>query len=196
MPCQTPEITWKLTGNWPGTSLERDPCRVSGLKLMPIDPQQTVYYKKSRFTSRLPIQWKYSPSHYWLREVEPAVWQVGLTKFATRMLGDLVEHNFEVQPGSKVAVGQIIGSLEGFKAITDVFCVVEGVFSGGNRALESDLTLMDTDPYDAGWLYAMRGAPDQSIMDVHGYMALLDATIEKMVQQQRQEDPACRKPGT
>lgn len=162
---------------------------------MAIDPQQTLYYKKSRFTSRLPRAWKYAPSHYWLREVEPHIWQVGLTKFATRMLGDLVEHEFTRGIGDSVAVGEAIGWVEGFKAITDVFCVADGDFLGGNPALTSDLTLLDSDPYDAGWLYAVRGNPEPNIMDVDSYVALLDATIDKMLQQQ-QESQQCPRPGT
>ena len=59
-------------------------------------------------------------------------WRVGFTKFATRMLGEIVEVQFEKQPGDAVASGEIIGSIEGFKAISDIYCVADGRFAGGN----------------------------------------------------------------
>jgi glycine cleavage system H protein len=144
------------------------------------DRKDTVYYKRSRFSSRLPTDRLYTPSHCWISQVEPGVWRVGFTKFATRMLGDLVEHGFAVKPGEAVTVGQAIGWLEGFKALTDLYCVVEGEFLGNNPALEQDVTLTDTDPYGQGWLYSVRGTPDPNSLDVQGYTQLLDLTIDKM----------------
>jgi glycine cleavage system H protein len=150
---------------------------------MPDDRKDTVHYKRSRFSSRLPADRLYTPSHFWAAEVEPGVWRVGFTKFATRMLGDLVEHGFQAKPGEQVTVGQGIGWVEGFKALTDLYCVVDGEFVGGNPALDQDVTLTDTDPYGQGWLYTVRGTPDPNGVDVHGYTQLLDLTIDKMLQQ-------------
>jgi glycine cleavage system H protein len=64
--------------------------------------------------------------------------------------------------------------------LTDLYCVAEGEFAGGNPALEQDVTLADSQPYGDGWLYAVRGKPDPGATDVHGYAALLDLTIDKM----------------
>ena len=147
------------------------------------DPAEHVYYKRSRFSSRLPADRLYTPSHFWIRQAEPGLWHVGFTKFATRMLGDFVEHGFEAKPGDRVSVGQAIGWVEGFKALTDLYCVADGEFVGPNPAIEADATLTDGDPYGAGWLYAVRGTPDPAATDVHGYAALLDLTIDKMREQ-------------
>jgi glycine cleavage system H protein len=141
---------------------------------------ENLYYKRSRFSSRLPVDRVYTPSHFWGLQVEPNVWHVGFTKFATRMLGDLVEHGFSVEPGKNVSVGQTIGWIEGFKALTDLYCVADGEFIGGNPELEKDVTLTDSDPYGRGWLYSVRGTMDPSATDVHGYAAMLDLTIDKM----------------
>ena len=124
----------------------------------------------------------YALSHYWLREEEPGRWRVGLTRFATRMLGDFVEMGFEARPGDTVAVGQPIGWVEGFKALTELYCVADGEFAGGNPELERDITLTDTDPYGAGWLYEVRGRPEPNAVDVHGYVAALDRTINEMME--------------
>jgi len=143
--------------------------------------EHTVSYKRSRFSTRLPAGRRYTTSHYWLLEEEPGLWRVGFTKFATRMLGDLVEYRFSVLQGVTVEIGQAIGSVEGFKAISDLYSVATGEFLGANRELDEDVTLADTDPYGRGWLYRVRGRPEPSSVDVHGYVAVLDATIDKML---------------
>ena len=143
--------------------------------------ERTLYYRRSRFTTHLPRDRRYSPAHYWLLEESPGVWRVGLTRFATRMLGDIVEFDFGVSPGTNVAVGDEIGSLEGLKALTVVFAVGAGVFIGEGSALRKDVTLVESDPYGEGWLYKLQGAPAADAVDVEGYVAILDATIDRML---------------
>ena len=43
-------------------------------------------------------------------------------------------------------------------------------------------------PYDAGWLYEFTGEPDDRALDVDGYRALLDATIDRMLEKQQQQE--------
>lgn len=152
--------------------------------------RETVNYKRSRFSTRLPADRLYTPSHFWVVQTEPGVWRVGFTKFATRMLGDLVEHGFGAKPGDAVTVGQTIGWVEGFKALTDLYCVIDGEFLGGNPAIDADVTLTDSDPYGQGWLYAARGKPDSNSVDVGGYTQLLDLTIDKMREKQGEGEAA------
>ena len=149
-------------------------------------PEETVQYKRSRFSTRLPSGRLYAPSHQWLAEDGAGVWRVGYTKFATRMLGDLVELGWSVAPGDAVEVGQTIGWVEGFKAVTDLFCVLGGEFAGTNPELETDVTLIDSDPYGKGWLYRVRGAPEPESVDVRGYIELLDLTIDRMLAKQNE----------
>ena len=112
------------------------------------------------------------------------------------MLGDLVEYSFDRQAGDGVEVGQNIGWIEGFKAVSDIFCAVTGEFVRPNPALERDTTLVDNDPYDAGWLYEVRGEPEPDRLDVNGYVNLLDATIDRMLSQTNEGGAACPVPGT
>jgi glycine cleavage system H protein len=141
---------------------------------------QIIPYKRSRFSTRLPVDRLYTPSHFWLVEAEKGIWRVGFTKFATRMLGDMVEFGFEAKPGDLIAVGQAIGWVEGFKALTDLYCVVNGKFLGVNPDLNGDITLTDADPYGAGWLYSAKGEPEPNSVDVRGYMEILDLTVDRM----------------
>jgi len=144
-------------------------------------PGQTVYYRRSRFTTHLPSERRYSPAHYWLLEESKGVWRIGFTKFATRMLGDIVEFEFTAVPGASIAVGDEIGSVEGLKAVTSVFSAGAGEFLGEGQLLRQDVTLAESDPYGNGWLYRLRGEPAPDTVDVHGYVAILDATIDKML---------------
>ena len=163
--------------------------------MMPPD----IHYKRSRFSTRLPWDRLYTASHFWVVEAGPGRWRVGLTKFAARMLGDVVDLEFEVAEGGAIAVGdvvdlefevaeggtvgvgEVIGSLEGFKARTELYSVLQGTFLGANPALATSLDVLDSDRYGAGWLYAVEGTPDPAALDAAGYAAVLDATIDKML---------------
>lgn len=145
-------------------------------------PGETIPYKRARFSTRLPVDRRYTASHYWLVEETPGVWRAGLTKFATRMLGDLVEYEFTVPGGDSVTLGREIGWLEGFKAVSTIYSVVEGEFLGAGDGLREDITALDRDPYGRGWLYHVRGRSDPAAVDVNNYMAILDATIDKMLE--------------
>ena len=138
-------------------------------------------YKRARFGTRLPTDRLYTRSHYWLRETAPAVWRIGFTKFAIRMLGDVVEYQFEVEAGNRVELGQKIGWIEGFKALSDLYAIAEGDFDGANPELKTDITLLESDPYGRGWLYQVRGRPEPDGVDASGYATILNATIDKML---------------
>jgi glycine cleavage system H protein len=154
---------------------------------MQAEKPKTLHYKRSHFATQLPVDYLYTPSHAWLARQADGSWRVGLTRFATRMLGHLVDHGFEVEPGAAIEHGQILGWVEGFKAISDLYGVVRGEFLGRNPLLLEKPGLVDTDGYGRGWLYAARGEPDPKGMDVHAYRSLLDVTIDKILAKQQAE---------
>jgi glycine cleavage system H protein len=186
------------------TSRPLGPCRLhvarprgacqgfSGISILSatvaIESSRTLHYKRSRFTTQLPLDYLYSPSHYWIHRRDDGSWRVGLTKFAARMLGEMVDHGFELDANAPVKPGLVIGWVEGFKAIADVFCIADGVFIGPNALLKEKITLINKSPYDEGWLYAVRGAPDSRCVDVQGYRAILDRTIDKILEKQRADE--------
>ena len=144
-------------------------------------PRQPRYYKRSRFVTHLPTDRVYTASHYWLLADSDSTWRVGLTRFATRMLGDIVEVGFNVSPDQAITLGQGIGFLEGFKAVSDIYSVVEGAFAGVNPEIDRDITLLENHPYGAGWLFRATGTPDPQHCDAEGYAAILDTTIDAML---------------
>jgi len=148
-------------------------------------PAKTLHYKRATFATQLPLDYLYSPSHGWACRIGENHWRVGLTKFATRMLGEMVDHGFEVESGTPVTVGQVIGWVEGFKAISDLYCIVGGEFLGRNPALSSEIKLIGKAPYAEGWLYEARGQPDSRCLNVEAYRDLLDRTIDRILAQQK-----------
>ncbi len=146
------------------------------------------FYKRSTFVTHLPVDYLFSPSHGWAWQIEPNLWRVGLTKFATRMLGEMVDLGFESQKEDPISAGQIIGWMEGFKAISDLYSLIDGNFAHMNPELEKDLSQISKDPYGGGWLYQARGNLDQRCLKVEQYTTLLDTTIDKILEQQRQEE--------
>jgi glycine cleavage system H protein len=148
---------------------------------------KTLHYKRSHFVTHLPLDYLYSPSHAWIARQDEDHWRVGLTKFATRMLGEMVDHGFEIEVDAPVRSGQIIGWVEGFKAISDLFCIAEGHFAGSNLALKEKINLISKDPYNSGWLYLVKGQPDTRCVDVQSYRAILDKTIDRILEKQKSE---------
>jgi len=146
-------------------------------------------YRRNHFSTRLPVGHRYTRSHFWLAPEDPAnastgrVWRIGLTGFATRMLGEIVELELEIAPDAPVEVAQTVGWIEGFKAVSDLICVARGRFRGSNPEIEADRERVCARPYTDGWLYRVEGVPDPDAVDVHGYVDFLDATIDKMLEQ-------------
>jgi glycine cleavage system H protein len=145
-----------------------------------VAPLDGLRYKRSRFTTRLPREYRYTAAHMWLAAEGDNCWRVGFTKFAVRMLGEVVESGFEVKAGERLAVGDVIGWLEGFKASTDLYCAINGNFVTGNQLLFTKADRVHADPYGDGWLYRATGIPDSAAMDVQAYAAVLDAAIDRI----------------
>lgn len=154
---------------------------------MDTEKAQTLFYKRSHFVTHLPVGYLYSRSHFWLVPQVDETWRIGLTRFATRMLGDMVDHGFETEVEAAVSVGQIVGWVEGFKAISDVYCVAQGTFLGSNPVLRESIALVDKQPYTEGWLYAVRGQPDERCLKVEEYRDHLDRAIDLILSKQKGE---------
>jgi glycine cleavage system H protein len=149
------------------------------------DPNE-LHYRRVLFRTRLLGDRLYTASHFWIQRREDGVLRVGLTKFASRMLGDIVEVTIDRAPGETVTLGEPIGSFEGFKALSELYSVASGEFRGVNPLLADRIAVVDDDRYRRGWLYEVRGEPEPGAMDMHAYAQLLDETIERMQASRRE----------
>jgi glycine cleavage system H protein len=139
-------------------------------------------YKNAQFRARLPAGRLYTASHYWLEPTgDSNEWRIGMTRFATRMMGEMVEMDLEVKEHDPLQTGQIIGWMEGFKATTDIYSVIDGEFSGTNPDVVKDPAYVHGDSHGRGWLYLACGNPEPGAMNIDGYAKVLDAAIEKIL---------------
>jgi len=108
----------------------------------------------------IPDNLKYTKEHEWIRiEGDAAV--VGITDYAQGELGDIVFVELP-QAGSKVEQMKSFGSIEAVKAISDLFSPLSGEITDVNRQLESDASIINSDPYGDGWILKIKYSdPDE-----------------------------------
>ncbi|MFC7359758.1 glycine cleavage system protein GcvH [Nocardioides astragali] len=125
-----------------------------------------------------PENLKYTSEHEWVRspgDAEGSV-RVGITDFAQGALGDIVYVSLP-QVGDTVTAGDTCGELESTKSVSDIYAPVSGEVVATNTALDSTPELVNSDPYEAGWLFEVSVSdPDQvdGLMDAAAYQAGLD----------------------
>jgi glycine cleavage system H protein len=138
-------------------------------------------YQRAQFNTRLPIDRSYTKAHFWIAPQDDGFSHIGFTSFASRMLGEVVEFEFEVPEGSSVEAGQAIGWIEGFKAVSELYAPLSGRFAGPNPELEENITFVHRFPYHRGWIYRMEGPTPNDAMSPEEYGAFLDGTIDRMM---------------
>lgn len=138
-------------------------------------------YKRAKFATRLPTDRLFTEGHFWLAPEEGGHLRVGFTRFATRMLGEVVEFDFEVEAGAEIRRGQAIGWFEGFKAVTELYSPLSGRFAGPNQDLQQIIGEIHKHPYDRGWLYRVTGEAPEDCLDAAEYAGFLDGTIDRMM---------------
>ena len=153
-----------------------------------MESPKTLFYKRSQFVTHLPVTYRYTRSHFWADQHEGGRWRIGFTKFATRMLGEMVDHQFDIAPSTLVRVGDTLGWIEGFKAISDLICIGNGKFVGGNSVLKEKINLVTEANYTEGWLYELDGEIDDQNLEVEAYAEFLTQTIDRILASQKAEE--------
>jgi glycine cleavage system H protein len=97
-----------------------------------------------------PDTYKYTKEHEWLH-VEGNTGTVGITEHAQEELGDIVFVQLP-KPGSNVSKGQVFGSVESVKAVSDVYSPVSGEVLEANELLAKSPEKLNEDPHGAAWL--------------------------------------------
>jgi len=97
-----------------------------------------------------PKHLKYSREHEWVK-VEGNVAQVGITDYAQSELGDVVYVELP-EVGTDVEANNTFGVVESVKAVSDLFAPVTGSIAEVNPQLEEEPELVNSDPYEDGWM--------------------------------------------
>ncbi len=117
---------------------------------------------------------RYTKDHEWV-SLEGDVATVGITDFAQRELGDIVYVEVETI-GTSLKAGDVFGTVEAVKTVSDLFLPVDGEVTELNEALGNAPELVNTDPYGEGWMIKMKvsnPADVAALLDAAGYQSLV-----------------------
>ncbi len=98
----------------------------------------------------IPSDLLYSPEHEWVK-IEGNTAYIGITDYAQKELGDIVFLDVETI-GDMLNAGEVFGSVEAVKTVSDLFMPVSGKIIELNPDVETSPDLVNTDPYGKGWI--------------------------------------------
>ena len=101
--------------------------------------------------SNIPADLKYTKEHEWVRELPTGNITMGITDFAQGALGDIVYVQLP-KIGEQVVSGKVCGEVESTKSVSEIFALVSGKVIAINDSLSNSPELINSDPYNAGWL--------------------------------------------
>ncbi len=109
-----------------------------------------------------PAELKYTKDHEWVK-IEGNIATVGITDFAQSELGDIVFVDVDTVDET-LNSGEVFGSVEAVKTVSDLYLPLAGKVVEFNEALEDEPELVNTDPYGKGWIIKLEIAEgvDQS----------------------------------
>lgn len=121
----------------------------------------------------IPADRKYTKEHEWI-VVDADVARVGVTQYAADALGDVVYVDLP-EVGSTVTADQTCGEIESTKSVSDLYSPATGEITAVNSAVVDAPETINSDPYDAGWLYEMKVESLGELLDDAAYAALVEA---------------------
>jgi len=122
----------------------------------------------------VPSDRRYTKDHEWVR-VEGDTATIGITDFAQGELGDIVY----VEPpekGKTVAAGDVLGTIESVKAVSELYAPVGGTVVESNAALAQAPETLNRDPHGTGWICKLKVASPaeaDALLDAAAYAALI-----------------------
>jgi glycine cleavage system H protein len=110
--------------------------------------------------ANVPDNLRYTAEHEWVRPTDDdaSVVEVGITDYAQGELGDIVFVNLPA-PGSRFEANQSFGTIEAVKAVSDLYCPVNGEVVEVNGGLDADPAAVNRSPYEEGWMIRLRIDP-------------------------------------
>lgn len=123
-----------------------------------------------------PKELKYTKDHEWVK-IEDGVAIIGITEFAQRELGDIVYVEVETV-GETISAGEVFGTVEAVKTVSDLFMPLDGEIIEFNEELESSPELVNESPYEEGWMIKVKitgDIPEDELLSPEDYSALVGA---------------------
>ena len=107
---------------------------------------------------------RFTDSHEWFAADGDLV-TVGITPYAANELTDITYVEMK-PPGTQVTRGDTLGEVESVKTTSDVFAALDGEVVEINQSVADDPSLLNSDPYGAGWLLRLRVADASPLSDL------------------------------
>ncbi|MEO9965993.1 MAG: glycine cleavage system protein GcvH [Reichenbachiella sp.] len=102
----------------------------------------------------IPENLLYTEDHEWVK-IEGDIATVGITDFAQGELGDIVYVEIETE-GETIPKGELFGTIEAVKTVSDLFMPLSGEVAEFNEELESEPEIVNSDAYGDGWMIKIK----------------------------------------
>lgn len=124
----------------------------------------------------IPNDRKYVKSHEWA-QIEGSTVTVGISDFAQSELGDVVFVDITASPGDELDAGEVFGTIEAVKTVSDLYMPMAGTITEVNESLADAPDAINNDPYGEGWLVRFEAEnPDGAdLMDGAAYGEMVGA---------------------
>jgi glycine cleavage system H protein len=121
-----------------------------------------------------PDNLRYTKDHEWVR-LEGDEAYIGITDFAQRELGDIVYVEIETV-GQQLNAGDIFGTVEAVKTVSDLYLPVNGAVTEVNPKLNANPELVNNDPYGEGWMAKVKlsnSSDIETLMQAEAYQNMV-----------------------
>ena len=122
-----------------------------------------------------PTNIKYTNEHEWIR-LEGDTAYVGITDYAQQQLGDIVFIDVTTE-GETLDKGEVFGTNEVVKTVSDLFLPIGGEILEVNPQLEEHPELVNQDPYGEGWIIKLKptdASELDDLLDAEGYKEIIN----------------------
>ena len=128
--------------------------------------------------ANIPSDLQYTPEHEYLRDAGDGVVEIGITEYAQGELGDVVYVELP-KVGAAFGKHDVFGTIEAVKAVSELFSPLAGEVVEVNARLDGEPSLVNSDPYGAGWMIRVRlgdSAQVAGLLDAAAYEQLTKET--------------------
>lgn len=122
----------------------------------------------------IPQHLKYTKDHEWVL-IDGETATIGITDFAQSELGDIVYVEIETVDET-LDKDEVFGTVEAVKTVSDLFLPLSGKIDEFNESLEDTPELVNTDPYESGWMVKItlhNNSEIESLLDAEAYKQLI-----------------------
>ena len=114
-----------------------------------------------------PDNLKYSKSHEWVKDLGAGLFEIGITDYAQKELGDIVYINLP-PAGDMLKQGASFAEVESVKAVSDILSPINGTVKEVNNVLESSPDAINKAPYES-WIIRCEGTIAEELLCAEEY---------------------------